>query len=1130
MAIATPDLVLTTPGTPIVIPVLANDAGNGLSIIGMTLPANGSMSVDPEVSVTYSPYAGFIGTDGFTYTIRDNAGATASATVSIDVREPNAAPLAADDEFSVQAGGEVTMPVIANDNDPDGDPMMLVALTLPANGTLEILPDQSLRYSPDTGFTGDETFTYTVCDGAGGQDQGSVLVHVLPANLAPEAFDDTVSVQAGSQVLIDTVANDNDPEGSALEIVGYSLPAHGSVSLADDGRFLYTPAEGFTGSDQFRYTIRDAGGLEDEAVVHVDVEAAQPDGFARAMWMGVPSTGITLDDLVLLVDETHADLRDIAHGGEIASADGSDIAFEALATAAELPREILHRNGQTGRTVAAVRIGTLPAEGDLRMRLLAGGSGMAPADDNCVWSGFLAAWAGTDGVNRAGDPALDLVPSGLAGGMDLPFGAAFDAAAHASHADGSFLNGLTEIEICAQVRSAATGVDARILAQGPHTGAQGAHGVLLTYDAIGYQGGAADVITAVIATDAGAVRIESGAGVQTTGIQHIALRWKSGSQIEMEIDGRPTVPSWVGTIVGGVVTADATLSGAIRLPAGSFELGGRSTDPWIGEIGLVTIRSTVAGSTRGLFDGRNRKDPHSSYGVSEMAALPVGDTPVVALPVSAIQAPGETIDHDVAMAFHDPDATPATLVAVGNASLAGACATLEAGRLRYTAGSVTGRDEVTFTLSDGVHQSTARLHLDVTTATATATTGGKAGNELPTPLRRVDVSSRSQLDAALASARPGDEIVLADGNYGSAPVTPTVSGTADHPVVIRAANRTGAWLSGIDFPQSSHDIHVHGIDLRDTNQTTLRGKRNQLVRCWLRPYYNPSTKKGSVCVIVHSGTATSYADACRIAYCNFELHRDEDVNGWATDNIHHCVRGKHDGVSDPWHKFLVIERFRVIGGPTRAVYSAPNGEHIETVESENASHEPIHWHITHFYGDDLPTRETIFDEKASGVTVCNGTCYGTSGKARIQNRQGAGSHFYNLNGKMHLDFYSGPGVKVHDCDINSAYKVRAFNGVVPWNKTGTNGAKQCKDLVIGNIGGGCRIEVGAQFSSNYVYKAEGTKVEGNLPSGGYVELNGATATRNNSPTNFTPMPNFLITPDEVGIDAPWVGLTTPVDP
>ena len=192
MAIATPDLVLTTPGTPIVIPVLANDVGNGLSIVGMTLPANGSMSVDPEVSVTYSPYAGFIGTDGFTYTIRDNAGATASATVSIDVREPNAAPLAADDEFSVQAGGEVTMPVIANDNDPDGDPMMLVALTLPANGTLEILPDQSLRYSPDTGFTGDETFTYTVCDGAGGQDQGSVLVHVLPANLAPEAFDDAV--------------------------------------------------------------------------------------------------------------------------------------------------------------------------------------------------------------------------------------------------------------------------------------------------------------------------------------------------------------------------------------------------------------------------------------------------------------------------------------------------------------------------------------------------------------------------------------------------------------------------------------------------------------------------------------------------------------------------------------------------------------------------------------------------------------------------------------------------------------------------------------------------------------------------------------------------------------------------
>ncbi|MEZ5823363.1 MAG: Ig-like domain-containing protein [Geminicoccaceae bacterium] len=1130
LAIAEPDLALTTPGSSIVIPVLANDIGDGLSIIGLTLPANGIVNVDPATSITYTPNSGFTGIDSFAYTIRDSVGGTSSTTVSVDVALPNAAPLAVDDEFDVQAGGEVTIPVIANDNDPDGDPLTLVAVTLPANGSLGLLPDQSLHYVPDAGFVGDECFSYTISDGQGGQDQGTVLIHVLSANSAPSASDDMLVVEAGASGLVDAVANDNDPDGDPLEIIGYSMPSHGSVSLETDGRFRYTPAAGFEGPDQFSYTVRDSGGLQDGATVHVDVQPAAAGGFARGMWMAVPSAGVALDDVVLLVDETHDDLRCTTQGGQVVSADGDDILFEELSTGAELPREILHHDAQTGRVIAAVRLGSLPASGDLDMRLLAG-NGSAVASDAGVWGGFLAAWAGTDGVNRAGNAALDLVPAGLAGGTDLPFAAAFDGTGHASHADGSFLNGLTEIEICAQVRSAATGVDARILAQGPHTGAQGAHGLLLTYDAIGYQGQAADVVTAVIATDAGVVRIESEAGVQTTDIQHIALRWKSGSQISMEIDGRPVTPSWVGTIVNGVATSGAVLEGTIQLPAGSFEMGGLITDPWVGEIGLVTMRSTMAGAARGLFDGIGRSDPHRAYGVSQMVALPVNSMPVVALPVIAGQAIGEAVDHDVAAAFHGEEGASVTLAGVGTALLDGASATLVAGKLRYVAGSTAGADKVTFTLDDGTCQSAACLYLDV--AAGSSGSGTTSPDELPTPLRTVNVTSRSQLDTALAAALPGDEIVLADGQYGSTPINLTSFGTADHPIVIRAANRMGAWLPGIDFPTASHDIHVHDIDLRETNGTDLRGKRNWLVRCWLKPKYFASSQTGSVCVSVHGGSATSFADACRIAYCNFELQTDEEAtNGW-TDTICHCVRGNHDGsTGTPWHKYLVIERFRLIGGPTRLSYHQPNGEFIEDVESRQSSAEPINWWVGWFYGDNLPTRETIIDSKASGVTYGYGTVYSASGRGRIQNRQGGHNRFFSLSGSAIWKFEAGPNVLVHDCEVIAGNKMMLLMGTVPWDTPlSQDGHRQIKDMVIGNTSGGGYIEVGTDFGTKYAYKPLNVRIEGTQPDGGYVELNGSqVAAVTSSTPSFTPTALVRVSPDEVGIDAPWVGLTTPADP
>ena len=66
------------------------------------------------------------------------------------------------------AGDSVDLPVLANDNDPEGDPLAMVAIDAPGHGTIRSLPDQTIRYTPQHGFAGIDSFAYTVGDGQGG--------------------------------------------------------------------------------------------------------------------------------------------------------------------------------------------------------------------------------------------------------------------------------------------------------------------------------------------------------------------------------------------------------------------------------------------------------------------------------------------------------------------------------------------------------------------------------------------------------------------------------------------------------------------------------------------------------------------------------------------------------------------------------------------------------------------------------------------------------------------------------------------------------------------------------------------------------------------------------------------------
>lgn len=179
---AVADSASTAANTPVTIPVLANDSdadGNQLSITAVSA-AIGGVAVISGNSVIFTPTAGFSGVASFTYTITDGI-ATATATVSVTVAPAaNVAPVANPDSASTANNTAVTIAVLANDTDANGDVLSVIATTNGVSGSVST-NGTSVTYTPTAGFSGIDSFTYTVSDGHGGTAVGQVTVTVAAA-------------------------------------------------------------------------------------------------------------------------------------------------------------------------------------------------------------------------------------------------------------------------------------------------------------------------------------------------------------------------------------------------------------------------------------------------------------------------------------------------------------------------------------------------------------------------------------------------------------------------------------------------------------------------------------------------------------------------------------------------------------------------------------------------------------------------------------------------------------------------------------------------------------------------------------------------------------------------------------
>ncbi|HCD1304142.1 TPA: tandem-95 repeat protein, partial [Vibrio parahaemolyticus] len=193
--------------TPTIINVLGNDTFEGtdkvVSLDTNNGPANGTVSVNPDGSVTYTPNDNYHGTDSFTYIVT-SGGVSESTTVSVDVTPVNDAPVAKDDIATTQEDTAVTIDVLPNDSDVDGDKLSIESASVPKEqGTVEVV-NGKLVFTPAENFNGDAEITYTVTDGQL-TDEAKVTVTVNPVNDAPTIKVDAVESITEDAVSIDTV-------------------------------------------------------------------------------------------------------------------------------------------------------------------------------------------------------------------------------------------------------------------------------------------------------------------------------------------------------------------------------------------------------------------------------------------------------------------------------------------------------------------------------------------------------------------------------------------------------------------------------------------------------------------------------------------------------------------------------------------------------------------------------------------------------------------------------------------------------------------------------------------------------------------------------------------------------------
>ena len=312
--------------------IISNDTNvdselNPGSIVIESNPNNGAIARE-NGSLIYTPAEDFVGSDSFTYTVADVEGLGSNiATVNITVNPVNDAPVAVDDEVTTDEDTPIAINnIISNDTDVDSElnPGSIVIESNPNNGAIA-RENGSLIYTPAEDFVGSDSFTYTVADVEGlGSNIATVNITVNPVNDAPVAVDDEVTTDEDTPIAINNIISndtDVDSELNPGSIVIESNPNNGAIAR-ENGSLIYTPAEGFFGSDSFTYTVEDVeGSISNPATVNLVII---PDNVAPVA---------VNDDNITTTEDTEITIPVLANDTDVQGNDTIDPTTVTLVTA-----------------------------------------------------------------------------------------------------------------------------------------------------------------------------------------------------------------------------------------------------------------------------------------------------------------------------------------------------------------------------------------------------------------------------------------------------------------------------------------------------------------------------------------------------------------------------------------------------------------------------------------------------------------------------------------------------------------------------------------------------------------------------------------------------------------------------
>lgn len=310
------------------LPGSADPDGDPLEFHPTDPPQHGTVIVDLDGSYTYTPDEDYVGGDTFTYEVCDPSGACASAVVTVTVLLVNVAPVAADDAVGAAFGAEVSFDPTGNDTDGDGD-ALTITVTDPAHGSV-LVTDNEVTYAPAPGWSGDDAFTYEVCDPFGACDTATVTVTTAAgaavnsppiANAGPDA-----ATNAGSQLILDGSAS-TDPDDDLLSF-SWAQVSGPPVTLTGAGTVLPSfVAPSPPAMLEFELTVSD-GEASDTDVVRVTILHDDPlvpprcDGDAvtsgdDGVTVELPCTLIHEDTTFVIVDGPENGTAEVLDSGEI---------------------------------------------------------------------------------------------------------------------------------------------------------------------------------------------------------------------------------------------------------------------------------------------------------------------------------------------------------------------------------------------------------------------------------------------------------------------------------------------------------------------------------------------------------------------------------------------------------------------------------------------------------------------------------------------------------------------------------------------------------------------------------------------------------------------------------------------